>query len=131
MTLKAQWQRWKPAGYTTASVLLSTGGLLNGLDTGSIGAVTSMHQFADSFGVLTPTMRGFTVSLIMLTGALPSFFTGQLADKFGRLSVSFIGALSFLVGVVLQISTEKLSAFLVGRAVAGLGQGIWLGNIVV
>ena len=65
MSLRSSLRRFKPAGYTTAAVVISTGGLLNGLDTGSIGAVTAMQQFADAFGVLAPTMRGFTVSLIM------------------------------------------------------------------
>ena len=125
------WQRIKPAGYTTAAIIVSLGGILNGFDTGSIGAVTSMKQFADSFGVLRPTMRGFTVSLIMLTGAAPSLFAGQMADKWGRLTVSCAGALAFLLGVLLQVATEQLKVFLVGRAIAGFGQGIWLGNLIV
>lgn len=131
MSPSSLWQRLKPAGYTIAAIIVSTGGILNGMDTGSIGAVTSMRQFADAFGVLTPTMRGFTVSLIMLTGAAPSLFAGQLADKWGRLNVSCAGALAFLLGVILQIVTEQLKIFLVGRAIAGFGQGIWLGNTVV
>ena len=124
-------QRMKPAGYTLAATIISIGGILNGFDTGSIGAITSMKQFADSFGVLTPTMRGFTVSLIMLTGAVPSVFAGQLADKWGRLSISGIGAFTFLFGVLLQIASENLKLFLVGRAIAGLGQGLWLPNVIV
>lgn len=131
MSLSTIWQRYKPAGYTMAATLVSTGGVLNGLDTGSIGAVTSMWQFAEAFGTLSPTMRGFVVSLIMLTGAASSLFAGQMADKWGRLSVSCIGALAFLTGVVLQIATERLEVFLLGRAIAGFGQGIWLGNTVV
>lgn len=125
------WQRMKPAGYTTAAIFISLGGILNGFDTGSIGAVTSMKQFSDAFGVLSPTLRGFTVSLIMLTGAAPSLFAGQVADKWGRLSISGIGALMFLGGVLLQVANENLKVFLVGRAIAGLGQGLWLPNIVV
>ena len=124
-------QRYKPAGYTIAAVLVSIGGVLNGLDTGSIGAVTTMKQFADAFGTLSPIERGFTVSLIMLTGTVPSLFAGQFADRWGRLNVSCVGALAFLAGVVFQIATEQLKVFLVGRAIAGLGQGIWLGNLVV
>lgn len=124
-------QRFKPAGYTVAAMFVSLGGLLNGFDTGSIGAVTSMKQFSNAFGVLSPTLRGFTVSLIMLTGAAPSLFAGQIADKWGRLNISFIGATTFLAGVLLQVATENLKVFLVGRAIAGFGQGLWLPNIVV
>ena len=72
-----------------------------------------------------------TSLLPRLTGAAPSLFAGQLADKWGRLGVSFVGALAFLVGVLLQIATQSLPVFLVGRAIAGFGQGLWLPNIIV
>lgn len=90
-----------------------------------------MPQFADTFGTITPIMRGFTVSLIMLAGVLPSLVTGQLADRYGRLPIITIGALLFLAGVVLQASAFQLSMFLVGRGLAGFGQGLWLGNVSV
>lgn len=87
-------------GYVTATTVISLGGFLNGFDTGSIGAVTEMEQFKSTIGDLSPILRGFTVSLIMLTGAFPSFFAGQLADKFGRLQIVMAGALLFVLGVL-------------------------------
>lgn len=129
-----------------ASVLVSLGGILNGyvaihvvnlclyhssFDTGSIGAVTEMKYFSSTFGELTPTMRGFTVSLIMLTGAVPSFFAGQLADRYGRLSIVMAGALVFATGAVLQGAAYQLPMFLVGRALCGFGEGLWLSNVSV
>ncbi|KAG9711803.1 hypothetical protein KCU73_g17075, partial [Aureobasidium melanogenum] len=69
----------RPPGYVLSAIAISLGGFLNGYDTGSIGAVTEMPYFSDSIGELSPFLRGFTVSLIMLTGAFPSFFAGQLA----------------------------------------------------
>lgn len=125
------WQRLRPAGYTLASTLVSFGGILNGLDTGSIGGITAMEQFSDTFGVITPTDRGFTVSLIMLAGVLPSLFAGQLADRFGGLKIIALGAIMFVVGCILQGASSHLSMFLVGRSVAGFGQGMWLGNVSV
>ena len=71
---------------------------------------------------------------VMGAGSKPSADprrTINLADKWGRLNVSCVGAFAFLLGVVLQIATQQLSAFLIGRAIAGFGQGLWLGNIVV
>ena len=100
-------------------------------DTGSIGAITEMPSFLHTFGELTPIMRGFTVSLIMLTGAFPSFFAGQLADRFGRLAIVMAGALTFLVGAILQGSVGRLGPFLVGRALCGLGEGIWMSTATV
>ncbi|KAF2104244.1 general substrate transporter [Rhizodiscina lignyota] len=118
-------------GYLLASLAVSLGGFLNGFDTGSIGAVTDMEQFAETFGVLSPQLRGFTVSLIMLTGVIPSFFAGQMADKLGRLQVVSMGATIFAIGAALQAGASHLAMLLVGRALCGFGQGMWVSNIVV
>jgi MFS family permease len=117
--------------YAAAAILLSFGGLLNGYDTGSIGAIVHMAQFTTSMGALSPLARGMTVSAIMLTGVIPSFFAGQLADKYGRLRVIAPGALVFCVGAVFQAAATGLPQFIAGRAVAGFGQGVFLGNVTV
>ncbi|KAI5195959.1 general substrate transporter [Aureobasidium subglaciale] len=121
----------RPPGYVLAAITISLGGFLNGYDTGSIGAVTEMPYFASSIGELSPFLRGFTVSLIMLAGAFPSFFAGQLADRFGGLAVVAAGALVFTVGAALEGSANKLAMFLVGRALCGIGEGLWLSNVSV
>lgn len=90
-----------------------------------------MPCFEETFGKLSPSLRGFTVSLIMLCGAVPSFFAGQLADKYGRLSIVSLGALTFVVGAVLQGAAFQLSQLLVGRAFCGLGEGLWISCISV
>lgn len=117
--------------YVLASLLASLGGLLNGFDTGSIGALTSMSQFQSSIGHLSPSQLGFTVSLIMLTGAVPGVFAGTLADKLGRLRVVLIGAAVFVVGVTIEASATSLVVFNVGRAFAGLGEGVYLSSVSV
>ncbi|KAF6804952.1 MFS sugar transporter [Colletotrichum sojae] len=117
--------------YVVASVSISLGGLANGLDTGSIGAITAMSQFTKTVGSLSPFLVGFTVSLIMLTGAVPSMLTGYLADKFGRLKLNLAGAVLFGIGVLLQGTAYSLPHFLFGRALAGLGEGVFLGNMSV
>jgi MFS family permease len=55
--------------------------------------VTEMPSYIETFGNLSPTMRGFTVSLIMLCGAIPATVAGNLADSFGRLRVMIAGAI--------------------------------------
>ncbi len=94
-------------------------------------AVTIMPSFEHTFGVLSPIMRGFTVSIIMFTGAIPAFFAGQLADRNGRLNIVVAGALLFAVGSVLQGAAYRLGMFVVGRAVAGFAEGLCLSNINV
>ena len=90
-----------------------------------------MPFFATSIGELSPFMRGFTVSLIMLTGGFPSLFAGQLADRFGRLAVVAAGALVFTLGACLEGAANKLGIFLAGRALCGVGEGLWLSNVSV
>ncbi len=117
--------------YVLASVILSFAGLLNGYDTGCIGAIAHMKQFNSTMGDLSPTMLGITVSMIMLTGIIPSLFAGYLADKYGRLRIILPGASLFAVGGVLQGTAFGLSQFITGRAISGAGQGLFLANVSV
>lgn len=117
--------------YITASIALSFGGFLNGYDTGCIGAIAHMKQFSTSLGELSATVRGITVSMILLTGIIPALFAGQLADKYGRLRVILPGAALFGLGALLQATSFGLGQFILGRAVSGIGQGVFLGNIWV
>ncbi|KAF2665645.1 general substrate transporter [Microthyrium microscopicum] len=121
----------KIPNYMFSSLGVALGGLLNGLDTGCIGPITTMPEFEAVMGKLSPGLLGFTVSLIMLTGAVPSVFAGYFADKLGRLKVIGVGATLFLVGAILQGASSKLATFLCGRAIAGLGEGVFLSNITV
>ncbi|CAH0054751.1 unnamed protein product, partial [Clonostachys solani] len=118
--------------YVTASIALSFGGLLNGYDTGSIGAIVHMEQFKSSMGgTMSAFITGITVSTIMLTGIIPALFAGHLADKYGRLHLIAPGALVFGVGALLQATSTKLPQFIIGRAISGAGQGVFFGNITV
>ncbi|TKA78122.1 hypothetical protein B0A55_02721 [Friedmanniomyces simplex] len=119
--------RLKPAGYTIASLAVSLGGILNGYDTGSVGAVVTMPQFTETMGEISPSLLGFTVSVIMFAGAIPSFFSGPPADRYGRVAVVAAGAVSFAIGAVLQASAQSLAQFITGRVFAGAGEGLFLG----
>lgn len=123
--------RLRPPHYVLASVAASFAGLANGYDTGAIGALTTMSQFEDSIGKLSPSLLGFTVSLVQLAGAVPSVFAGYLADRSGRLRVILLGALLYVAGAVLQGTAFSIPQFLVGRACGGFGQGVFLSNVSV
>lgn len=117
--------------YILASLLTSLGGFLNGFDTGSIGSLTSMPQFQSSIEHLSHSQLGFTVSLIMLAGAVPSAFAGTLADRLGRLRVVFIGAIVFVIGATIEAAARNLITFNIGRTLAGLGEGVYLSSVSV
>jgi MFS family permease len=90
-----------------------------------------MPSYTGTFGHLSPTMRGFTVSLIMLCGAIPATIAGYLADRFGRLRIMIAGAVLCTIGCVLECAAFHLWLFLIGRALMGIGQGFALTNIGV
>ena len=90
-----------------------------------------MPHFELTIGTPTPAMRGFIVSFLMLMGAVPTFFAGQLADRYGQLNVVMVGSTLFTLGAVLQGAASTLPMLLVGRALAGLGEGLWLSNVSV
>ena len=90
-----------------------------------------MPAFEKTFGDLSPAMQGFTVSFVMLMGAVPAFFAGRLADRYGHVRVVMTGALVFTLGAVLQAAASWLPMLLIGRAFAGWGQGLWLTNVSV
>ncbi|KAJ2991739.1 hypothetical protein NUW58_g2408 [Xylaria curta] len=115
-----------PPKFVLASLAVSVGGLLNGYDTGSIGAITSMPQFAESLGKFSPSLLGFTVSVILLTGSVPSVFAGHLADKYGRLTIIIPGAVLFGVGALVQGTSFSQAQLIAGRSIGGFGEGIFL-----
>lgn len=90
-----------------------------------------MDTFKSQITVLTPTLRGLTVSLLLLAGAPASLFAGVLADKFGHLSITLAGAVFFTVGASLEAGAVNLAMLLVGRILVGVGEGLYLGNMNV
>jgi MFS family permease len=100
-------------------------------DTGSIGSITEMPTFQTSIAVLSPTMRGLTVSFLLLMGAIPSLMAGLLADKYGHVRIVLAGAVAFTIGAALEAAATNLPMLLVGRSLVGIGEGLYLGNLNV
>lgn len=120
-----------PPKYVQASVLISVGGGLFGLDTGTIGPLTTMAQFEKSFGHLSSTVHGLTVSMILIPAAISSFFGGHLANSVGRLKGIALGAAIFGFGGGIEAASVHLGMLLAGRAVKGIGEGLFLSTLVV
>jgi sugar porter (SP) family MFS transporter len=101
------------------------------LDTGTIGPVTSMKSFKDSFGHMTATKHGVVVSAILLPATFTGLFAGNLADIYGRATALIVGSTIFGIGAALEASAHSLVMFIAGRVIAGLGEGMFLGNLAV
>ncbi|PGH33688.1 DNA-directed RNA polymerase III subunit RPC2 [[Emmonsia] crescens] len=120
-----------PPRYVSAAVIASTGGILNGLDTGVIGPVTTMKSFTDEFGHPSPAIHGMIVSSILLSMAFASLFAGSLSDNLGRTRAIALGALLFAIGATVEAGASILGVFIFGRLIAGIGQGFFLSTLVV
>lgn len=121
----------KPAGYVLASILCSLGGFLFGIDTGIIGPVTVMEDFTQYVGNPTPTIHGLIVSSILIPAAVSSFFAGRVADALGRPRGIAIGSFAFGIGAALEGASMHIAMFIVGRIIEGIGEGLYLGMLMV
>ncbi|KAL8389160.1 hypothetical protein RB599_010528 [Gaeumannomyces hyphopodioides] len=90
-----------------------------------------MASFQASIGLLSPTMRGWTISSLLLAGVVPSLFAGVLADVYGHLRIVLIGAICLAAGAAFEAAAVNLAMVLFGRIMVGLGQGLYLGNLHV
>jgi sugar porter (SP) family MFS transporter len=115
--------------YYVASIIVSTGGLLFGLDTGTIGPITAMSTFVQSFGNMSPTKHGAIVSTILIPAATSSLFAGNIADSYGRSTTIIAGGAIFGIGATLEAAAPKLAVFIFGRVIKGLGEGLFLATV--
>ncbi|PIG87411.1 hypothetical protein AARAC_007465 [Aspergillus arachidicola] len=121
-----------PPKYLLASILCSANGMLFGMDTGIIGPVTDMKDFKAEFGGSeNATIHGLVVSSILIPAALSSFFAGHVADHLGRPKGICIGTFIFGIGAAIEAGAVHIAMFIVGRLVEGVGEGLFLGNLVV
>ncbi|MCJ1396068.1 hypothetical protein MMC18_008956 [Xylographa bjoerkii] len=90
-----------------------------------------MTSFVSQFGLDSPVVHGLIVSAILIPAAISSFFAGRLADRLGRPKAIAIGAFIFGLGAALEAGAVSIAMFIVGRCVEGVGEGLYLGTLVV
>ncbi|KAJ5658868.1 hypothetical protein N7507_005319 [Penicillium longicatenatum] len=100
------------------------GFLLFGYDQGVFGGLLDNDPFLRTFGYPGATIQGqivATYDIGCIIGTLISMFAG---DKLGRRRSILIGCCILLVGAVLQTSSYTLPQMIVGRVIAGVGNGM-------
>lgn len=90
-----------------------------------------MQQFTLSFGPLRPSVHGIVISSILLSAATASFFAGHLADRIGRVRGIAFGSFLFGVGAAVEAGSVSLSMLVVGRLMTGVGQGLFMSDLLV
>lgn len=102
------------------------------MDTGIIGPVTVMDSYQSEFGSKSAVVHGLIVSTILIPAAVSSMlFAGKVADAIGRPQNIAIGALIFGIGAALEAGATKIAMFIAGRVIEGIGEGLYLGTLVV
>lgn len=101
------------------------------MDTGIIGSVTMMKSFVSAFGSQSATIHGLIVSSILIPAAVSSVFAGRVADHSGRKTTIVIGALIFGLGAALEAGAVTIAMFVTGRVIEGIGEGLYLGTLIV
>ncbi|CAF3531777.1 unnamed protein product [Fusarium graminearum] len=117
--------------YATAGVATSCVAFLFGMDTGSIGPITTTSSFKNTFGDFSATIHGVIVSTILIPGALTALVAGALAHRFGHVRLIAIGSIIFGIGAAIECGAPYLGVFIFGRLVKGIGEGLFLSNVYV
>lgn len=98
---------------------------LFGYDQGVFGGVIVTQDFLDSNGLDGKTsLQGTVVAIYDIGcffGAIGSYFLG---DYLGRKKSILIGTTLLSIGALLQITTYSVAQVIVGRIIAGLGNGM-------
>ncbi|KAL0072938.1 hypothetical protein F4703DRAFT_1844393 [Phycomyces blakesleeanus] len=106
---------------------VSIGGFLYGLDNGIVSACLVMPSFQNTFGVQNPAdLDGIAaMGLAHLTAIFSSLTTGYFIDRLGRKKIFYIASIIHITGSIIQVASNTLSVFLVGRGVSGIALGIY------
>lgn len=111
---------------------------LYGYDQGNMGGFLTIRSFLEQFKPIDPgadysapgttllhisQLEGFTVAIWNLGCLVAAVIAIFIGDRLGRKKMIGMGLVLLLVGQILQASSFQWAQFLVGRFVAGLGNG--------
>ncbi|KAF2637564.1 general substrate transporter [Massarina eburnea CBS 473.64] len=105
----------------------SIGGFMFGYESGQISGFLAMSDFIDRFGdngQFSAIRQGTIVGLLAVGTLMGCLGSAPLADTFGRRLTISMSAFFYILGVIIEITSETVWVqFAMGRFVAGLGIG--------
>jgi MFS family permease len=90
------------------------------------GQILSMTSFSNTVhpeSISNTTLRGFLTAILELGAWVGVLLNGIMADVLGRRLAVVVGAVVFIVGVIVQACAKNVDYILGGRFVTGLGVG--------
>lgn len=123
-------------GPALASVIGTVAGLaffLFGFDQGDLAGMLTMPSFREQFpqadtigrpdSLEAANLQGITVGIWNLGCFFSAILTIFIGDRLGRRKTMFIGLVFLAIGEIIQAASFSWAQFLVGRAIAGWGNG--------
>lgn len=121
-TVQETKQKQQNAAYLVGICVATTiGGFLFGYDTAVISGCIDLIEAQFS---LTPELKGWVVSSVLLGCIAGSAASGTIADRFGRKPVLIASSVLLLISAVGSMIALSMNQLVVFRLVGGLGVGI-------
>ncbi|KAG8528292.1 uncharacterized protein KY384_007209 [Bacidia gigantensis] len=112
------------------STVATTGFVLFGYDQGVMSGIITSPVFNDIFAATkdNSTMQGVVTAIYDLGCLFGAIFILTFGDFLGRRRSMMMGGTIMILGVLIQVTSEKsstpLAQFIVGRTITGVGNGI-------
>lgn len=100
------------------------GFLLFGYDQGVFGGILSNRPFLDTFNNPSSTIQGQIVATYDIGCIMGTILSMFIEDILGRRRCIVIGCTILIIGGIMQAASYSLSPMIVGRVVAGVGNGM-------
>lgn len=116
-----------PAIAVILGAVASIGGFMFGYESGQISGFLAMDDFIDRFGEngkFSAVRQGAIVGLLAVGTLFGCLCSAPLADTYGRRLTISGSAFFYIIGVIIEITSERVWVqFAMGRFAAGLGIG--------
>ncbi len=106
------------------TVACGSGFLLFGYDQGVFGGLLSNKPFLETFNHPNSTMQGQIVATYDIGCILGTLLSMAVGDKLGRRRCILLGCVILIVGGILQAASYSIAPMIVGRIIAGIGNGL-------
>ncbi|CAD6583767.1 MAG: hypothetical protein ASARMPRED_001501 [Alectoria sarmentosa] len=112
------------------STVATTGFVLFGYDQGVMSGIITAPAFNDLFTATkgNSTMQGFVTAIYEIGCLFGAIFILSCGDFLGRRRAMMMGGSIMILGVIIQVTSERnstpLAQFIIGRTITGVGNGI-------
>ncbi|CAI6089528.1 unnamed protein product [Clonostachys chloroleuca] len=113
------------------AALGTIGGMLFGFEISSMSAWIGSEQYLEYFNHPDSTTQGGITASMSAGSFIGAIAAGWFADKFGRKGALKIASLIWVIGAVLQCSSQNIGHLIAGRIVGGLAIGITSSQVLV